>query len=161
MCVIDALTGLYNRVGFERYTELSFRRCKRKKKTFMLLFVDMDGLKLINDQYGHDDGDMAILIVSNALKNAGKGTEVCSRYGGDEFVIYGEDYGEEDAKAYCDKFQELLHMSNEEKLQPYLVSASCGYVIATPQEGDILDKYIDIADTYMYRQKQKKKEQKL
>jgi len=159
MCVVDALTGLYNRVGLDRYTEDSFQSCKREQKKFMLMFVDMDGLKYINDVYGHDHGDRAILAVSDALRNAGRGVEVCARYGGDEFVVYAEGYEESEAVEYRDRFQALLEEFNEENRELYRVGASCGYVIGVPREGDILDKYIDIADTYMYKQKIKKKEQ--
>lgn len=156
--VLDALTGLNNRYGFDRYTEKSFTNCKICGKTFMLLFADVDGLKEINDKYGHDQGDFAITTIADSLVGATTDAEVCARYGGDEFVVYAESFTENDAISFIDRFQRNLDKANSEIRKPYTLSASCGYVIAAPDENDILNHYIDMADNCMYVQKMNRKQ---
>lgn len=154
--VTDPLTGLYNRSGFARHTADSFRVCAREKVSVMILFADMDGLKKINDRYGHDKGDAAIIAVAEALKGACLDSEVCARFGGDEYVVYAEDYSEADARRFCARFESGLEHYNMKKEQPFLVAASCGYRVFVPGEGDLIDKYIDSADEQMYEVKRAK-----
>lgn len=158
MYVTDALTGLYNRFGLDRYTEESTRDCAEKQSSFMTLFVDLDGLKQINDRFGHDDGDVAILTVSKALQKACLGEEVCARIGGDEFVVYAAGYSEEDAVAYCERLEDALAEANEKSGKPYQVEVSCGYEVVFPKVGDLLGQYIDMADCKMYINKRKKRD---
>ncbi len=153
----DPLTGLYNRSGFARYTAESFRVCARENINVMILFVDMDGLKKINDKYGHDKGDMAIVAVADALRAACLDTEVCARFGGDEYVVYAEDYKEEDAKGFCARFEAWMEHYNIKLEQPFRISASYGYQIFVPEKEDVIDKYIDRADEKMYDAKRAKK----
>lgn len=157
MYVTDSLTGLYNRFGFARYTGDSFRECVQEGRRFMIFFADMDGLKGINDRYGHDKGDIAIKTVADALKGASTRQEVCARFGGDEYVVYAAGYTQEDASAFCKRFETLLLQYNETLGQPFPINASYGYEIIVPGEGDIIDKYIDRADNRMYQQKKEKK----
>lgn len=158
MYVMDSLTGLYNRFGFSRYTGESFSKCVGQGNSFMILFADLDGLKIINDQYGHDNGDVAISTVAYALQNACLNGEICARVGGDEFVVYAEGYTAADASAYCKRLDDLLEHANEEIQKPYKICVSYGYEIVFPEVGDTLDRYIDLADNKMYVNKKKKKE---
>ncbi|MBP5198117.1 MAG: GGDEF domain-containing protein [Lachnospiraceae bacterium] len=160
MYVVDPLTGLYNRYGFERFSEKGFDYSKRYGRSVMVLFVDMDGLKYINDHFGHNEGDKAIKAVATALKNSCMGMEVCSRYGGDEFVVFADKYNEDDAKAYKDRFEKKLAEENLD-LDGFDVSASLGYIIAKPSSGDKLSRYVELADNCMYAQKIKKKEKNI
>ena len=154
--VTDPLTGLYNRSGFARYTSDSFRICAREKAGIMILFADMDGLKKINDRYGHDKGDIAIVAIADALRTACLGGEVCARFGGDEYVVYAEDYEEADARRFCARFESALEHFNMKEEQPFTVNASFGYRVFVPKENDLIDKYIDSADEKMYDIKRKK-----
>ncbi len=156
MYVADPLTGLYNRFGFARYTGDDFKQCTGGG-TLMILFTDLDGLKKINDQYGHDKGDIAIKAVADALRQSCMGGEVCARFGGDEFVVYASGYQRADAEAFCDRFAENIKNINEKLQQPFLIQASLGYEIVHPQPEDVLDKYIDMADNQMYINKKHKK----
>ncbi len=158
MYVMDALTGLYNRFGFSRYTGESFSRCVIQDDSFMIFFADLDGLKEINDRFGHEDGDIAIRTVAHVLQQVCVKKEICARIGGDEFVVYAEGYTEADAVAFCRKVGKLLECANEELNAPYRVSASYGYEVVYPDVGDTLSKYIDRADDKMYVNKKKKKE---
>lgn len=156
MHVIDALTGLYNRVGFARYTKESFHSCIQANRGFMVLFADMDGLKTINDQFGHDKGDVAIKAVADALKNACNGSEVCARFGGDEFVVYADGCSTEDAELFCMRFEKEMQQWNEKCRQPFKIGASYGYEMIVPQKGESIDKFIEMADKRMYQQKKEK-----
>ena len=154
--VADALTDLYNRFGFARYTRESFVRCVEEKRQMMVLFADLDGLKRINDRYGHDRGDIAIKAVADALREACTGKEVCARFGGDEYVVYAADYDEEKAEYFCGRFSKALSYYNNSLGQPFLICVSFGYEIFTPSQGDTIDKYIDKADKQMYVKKHAK-----
>lgn len=159
MHVLDFLTGLYNRFGFARYTKDIFQSCIQENREFMVLFADLNGLKKINDQFGHDKGDVAIKAVADALKGACHGGEVCARFGGDEFVVFTDHYSESDAEQFCVRFRDLLHQCNEKLKQPFAIGASYGYKLIVPRSGDSIDKYIDMADKQMYQQKRKKHEE--
>ncbi len=154
--VVDYLTELYNRFGFARYTAESFKRCAEEGKQLMVLFADMDGLKKINDLYGHDKGDIAIKAVADALRNACETDEICARFGGDEYVVYGADYDEEKAQAFCKRFEQELSRCNEELQQPFDICASYGYELFVPVPGESIDKYVDRADERMYTRKKSK-----
>lgn len=156
MHVVDSLTGLYNRVGFARYTGERFSTCVQENRQFMILFADLDGLKVINDHFGHDKGDVAIKAVADALKDACQGGEVCARFGGDEYVVYADNYSDEDAKMFCKRLEESLRQCNEKSNLPFKIGASYGYEMIVPKEGDGIDKYIDMADNRMYQQKRAK-----
>lgn len=108
--------------------------------------------------YGHDNGDVVISLLAYCLQNACTSGEICARVGGDEFVVYGEDYSEQDAVEYCRRLESLLDKANDELKKPYRVAASYGYEVVLPGESDELDRYVDMADDKMYFIKKKKKE---
>lgn len=157
MYVTDSLTGLYNRFGFGRFAGESFNKCVGYGGSSMVLFADLDGLKGINDKFGHDNGDVAISAVASALRNACTGSEICARLGGDEFVVYAEGYTDEDAAAYCKRLEELIEKANVEAAKPYRISTSYGYEVIFPCVGDTLDGYVDMADEKMYTNKREKR----
>lgn len=84
----DELTGLYNRRGFLEYAKAAIARKKNKGKQALIVYADMDNLKIINDKFGHDDGDFALREIGMILKEAFRDTDIVGRYGGDEFVVF-------------------------------------------------------------------------
>ena len=157
MYVTDSLTGLYNRFGFIRYAGAIFENCTARAESLMILFGDMDGLKKINDSFGHTEGDAAIQAVARALERACLGNEVCSRFGGDEFIVCAAGYSEENAEAYESRLEEELEKINDSADKPYRVSMSCGFEVVVPQIGEGLNHYVDVADNRMYETKNSKK----
>uniref|UniRef100_UPI00405665AD GGDEF domain-containing protein n=1 Tax=Acetatifactor sp. TaxID=1872090 RepID=UPI00405665AD len=155
--VTDPLTGLYNRFGFNRYTTESFIKCVSRDESFMVLMADLDGLKEINDKYGHDDGDVAISAAAYILQKACSDGEICARIGGDEFVVYAEGYSEGEAAHFCKRLEKLIKQANVELQKPYQVSISYGYEVVYPEAGDTLEHYVDMADDNMYLNKKKTK----
>ncbi len=95
----DALTGLYNRNGLEELARAAFERAKRYKSTFCLLIMDLDNFKMVNDEYGHMEGDAALQEFKELLTLAFREYDLIARLGGDEFVVLMEDEAERAAAA--------------------------------------------------------------
>ncbi len=155
--VVDPLTKLYNRFGFAKFTSENFLHCAKTGRGIMILFADLDGLKKINDEFGHDKGDVAIKAVADALIAACQEGEICARFGGDEYVVYADGYSDEEAEEFCARLDEQMKNVNAELQMPFEISISYGYEIVLPNVGDVIDKYIDMADNQMYEKKKYKK----
>ncbi|MBQ4465059.1 MAG: GGDEF domain-containing protein [Oscillospiraceae bacterium] len=154
---VDTLANINNRNGFRINTQNAYQYCIDAQKPVMLMFLDMDGLKTINDTYGHKAGDVAIASMAEVLRTACADGEVCCRFGGDEFIIFAADYTEERAEALGKHIRELLTKMNEERDFPYTLSTSLGYHITVPEAGMNLFQLVTIADNIMYTEKKKKK----
>lgn len=161
--VRDTLTGIYNRHGYQHYSDSIFRKAQTSENKKLLLFAaDLDGLKIINDTYGHLEGDNAISVIANALNTCFSLNEICARTGGDEFLVIGcDDYTEEDLQEYIQYIHDFLMQYNAESGKPYQVEASLGYVCQKVGEADQLQTLMDEADSRMYENKiQRKKNRK-
>ena len=113
----------------------------------------MDGLKYINDNYGHNEGDFAIQRLASIINSCcGKG-RICARFGGDEFVIFTIDADETDAATLEHKFNTELENINQLVKKPYTISASIGSIITVAGENDTLYSVIKMADDKMYEAK--------
>ncbi|MDE5564028.1 MAG: GGDEF domain-containing protein [Oscillospiraceae bacterium] len=154
---IDALANINNRNGFRISTQHLYSHCIREQKTVMLMFLDMDGLKYINDTYGHKAGDTAIIAMADVLRKACVHGEVCCRFGGDEFIVFGADYDEAKAKHLSARILELLGEVNAESNAPYSLATSLGYHLTVPKADTNLFQLVTIADNIMYAEKKKKK----
>lgn len=153
---VDSLTGVFNRNGFNRETREPFRRCIEEQRSAMIMFVDMDGLKQINDNYGHKSGDHAIRSIASVLQETCYNGELTCRFGGDEFFIFAADYTEEDVLALRARMQEQIDICNRNSGHPYTLSISVGAYITVPVEGTTLFQLITVADNRMYEEKKKK-----
>jgi len=87
LSLTDALTGLYNRRRFFLLAEQYLKTVSRIKKRFSLLYIDIDGLKGINDQYGHNEGDQTLISLATILKKTFRRSAIIARIGRDEFVV--------------------------------------------------------------------------
>jgi len=159
--IYDNLTGLYNRAGFNKYGGYVWRECIQKNYNAMLLFLDVDGLKCVNDTYGHDEGDRFIKALAGILKRCKHHGEIVMRYGGDEFVILASNVSEEKAEDYRSRIlKEMKHYNESHKL-PYQMSASIGVHITKPERQSELEEAIEEADRRMYEVKKIKKCQRI
>ncbi|MBP5581907.1 MAG: GGDEF domain-containing protein [Ruminococcus sp.] len=154
---MDTFSGIFNRNGFMQETEEIYNDCVKKQRDIMLMFIDLDGLKSINDTYGHSTGDMAICSIADVLVDSCQYGEIFCRFGGDEFIIFGADYTDEKAMLLTETIQENIRRVNDTGYNPFTLSASTGYVIATPQEGEDIFYFVTEADKQMYDAKRKKK----
>lgn len=151
---LDALTGLYNR----REMENILRRKKydpNKDNTFYIMSLDMDGLKIINDTYGHIEGDQALLAFAEILKKVSNKNVVAARTGGDEFLLCITSDDEEVPRRIQTDILNLLDACNRTGKKPYQLSASIGYARFT--EGNGIMGCMKEADEKMYADKSTKK----
>lgn len=148
MYIRDSMTRIYNRRGFFRMLKRYMMTAVNKK--IIVISVDLDGLKKINDSYGHLEGDNALIVTAQSLVKSAGENQICARFGGDEFIVagpYDEDYDFEE------HFQRLLDIYNSESKKPYEVKASIGYVIKECDSFKDFDELIKLADEKMYLQK--------
>ena len=89
MSQIDAMTGLYNRLGYEKKAIPIYHECERLRRMLMVMFIDINHMKLINDSFGHISGDSAIRATASAIMANIKPDWIAVRFGGDEFLIIG------------------------------------------------------------------------
>lgn len=153
----DELTGLYNRRGFFLLAEQHYRFCRREGRKFVVFFGDIDGLKMINDQYGHPEGDHVIRETAKILRDTFRESDIIGRYGGDEFIIIGLNDSSETISATEKRFQENMNKCNQNLNKPYAVSISLGAVEYEEESGLSLEELITIADKKLYEQKMARK----
>lgn len=156
MYIKDSLTGAYNRFGMERFFVEIRRKCLMSGGYLQMSFVDVDGLKDINDTYGHEEGDRIINAVASLLiKESGRYYVV--RFGGDEFVVMGVAASEDEVKAYWKRVEASVAQYNEGKNDRARMSFSIGYNLIRPDAGTCLEDCIRVADKKMYAEKNRKK----
>lgn len=151
--VHDPLTGLYNRRGFYQGISDLYRQCGENGVLFKLLSIDLNGLKYINDTYGHADGDIAILAISDALHAVSGTSDCCARFGGDEFVVAGPVTDDGDSRQFVQKIRDYLRQFNARSGKPYEVDASIGMVTLVPDGAVTVDEVLKEADMLMYEEK--------
>lgn len=156
MYVHDSMTNTLNRRGFYRVVPNMIKECVSKKQKLLVASADMDELKYINDVFGHNEGDVAIITVSNALKEACGKKFIVARFGGDEFVAAGIVEDDSDGEDFVQAVTKHLNDFNSTSGKKYKVSASIGTHIVVPEKGSSLDDYIKIADRIMYKVKNNK-----
>lgn len=150
--ITDPLTGLYNRFGLEQKGRLLYDQILKKNQSVYICFIDIDDLKKINDMYGHECGDDAIVRISQVIMKGIKDPSMFAmRYGGDEFVVIGE----RSVKDSIDQAMEAEQL--EEAHYPYVLSASVGEFEVHKEDGLTLQQAIEHADDTMYEIKKKKK----
>ena len=153
----DTFSGIYNRNGFVTATSQIYSECVKNRRSIMLMFIDLDGLKKINDTYGHSVGDTAICNIADVLTQSCVSGEIYCRFGGDEFIVFAADYTEKNARDLTLTIESNIEKINESKEHPFVLSASTGYVIDVPEEGEDIFRFVTAADNIMYTQKRKKK----
>ena len=154
----DSLTGIYNRHGYMQFSEELFALAKAMHRKLMIIVVDLDRLKHINDTFGHAEGDNAITIVAQALQSSSGNSEKCARTGGDEFAIVGcYDYMDEAPEYYRQRIEGYLSRYNEISQRGYRVEASVGCFCDYVDEYKNVDECYAIADRLMYQSKTERK----
>ncbi len=158
MYIRDSLTGAYNRFGMERYMAELKQKCHISKKYMQISFIDIDGLKNINDTYGHDEGDRIIIATADILqKCAGKNYVI--RYGGDEFMVIGMARSAKDVEEYWARVQEEIKQYNKSFKKKAKLSVSYGFDVFKVDTTTYIEDYINASDKKMYLEKNKKKKE--
>ena len=151
--LVDSMTKLNNRRGMEmRINDLL---CVAEPDDKVLaMVIDMDGLKHINDTYGHNEGDYAIMTIASVVRCITEGSEVCSRAGGDEFYILGVGkYTDDMLRDKITKFYNMIAEQNKISIKPFEVTGSIGYSIMPVSEVTSISPLIARADLSMYTSK--------
>jgi len=157
----DPLTSLYNRRGLMAEGERIVQKNKTSGKYIFGIGIDLDGLKVINDTYGHEEGDNAISQVANAILFAKHDADVCSRTGGDEFFVLGICKAREEAEAVITGIHSFLKEYNLNSRKVYEVDCSCGLYIAPAARVKTFESVMKFADQVMYSVKSNKKAAKI
>lgn len=155
--IYDELTGIYNRAGFRKHAVKLIEEAVRSKVSIGVLFVDIDGLKQVNDTYGHEEGDIYIKAMAHLLERHCRNGELLTRYGGDEFVILLTGYGREELEAYIHRIEDDIHAHSRQSGKEYQMDASIGCYVETDAANINLEKIIEMADQNMYAVKKAKK----
>ena len=153
LAATDDLTGLYNRRGFITTAEQQLKIAQRDVKECLLIFVDLDGLKRINDTLGHEEGSQAIIQVGNILRDCFRSSDIIARLGGDEFVVLTSVMHEKDEQTIKSRLQTKLEIYNELNPKSYRLSFSIGVSHFVPAGGKSLEEIIAEADQAMYAHK--------
>jgi len=148
----DVLTGLANRALFNELAGRHMELCKRDGTQISILFIDLDGFKRVNDQYGHETGDQLLCAVAERLENAVRGSDVAARLGGDEFAVLLVHADVGVAAGIAAKLVDSLSAPYELVAHPLEISASIG-VAGFPESGATLDQVMRRADEAMYQAK--------
>jgi diguanylate cyclase (GGDEF)-like protein len=141
----DPLTSAYSR----HYGMKTFNKWVDQKQTFALCFIDMDNLKYVNDTFGHNEGDVYILMVSDLLRDFGDGSKLC-RLGGDEFMLLAKGWTLEDAEKRLEDLRSVLVAKNSEPEAAYNHSLSYGVVFVDESNTTSASDLLSEADEKMY-----------
>jgi diguanylate cyclase (GGDEF)-like protein len=142
---VDRLTGLGNYRKLIDTLELEIKRAQRTKRTFVVILMDLDGLKRINDIHGHQVGNQALCRLANVLKLHSRGIDTPARFGGDEFALVLPECGLEFARSIADRLSE--HLANDGELPALRISI--GYSVY-PHSATSVDGLIREADRALY-----------
>lgn len=152
---VDELTSLYNRRGFMNLGEQHLKLASRERRPVTLFFVDLNGMKQVNDELGHQAGDQALSDAAAILRATFRDSDVVARLGGDEFAILAHDCSEAGTEAVRDRLDAAIATFNETGSRPYKVSMSVGAVTRLPDDSQSLAELVTEADERMYREKRR------
>ncbi len=153
----DELTGLHNRRGFFLMAEQELKIAHRTKALCWVIFIDLDGLKQVNDTLGHDMGDALIIDAGRLLKQSFRNSDIVARLGGDEFIVFISSYFQ-DADSIQVYLQSNIADFNQQQNRSYEVSMSMGIEGYSPESNMSLEQLIARSDKLMYDHKRLKRQ---
>ena len=153
MSLHDELTGLYNRRGFFTLAEHLLKQAKREQDGLFMLYADLDGLKGINDTFGHQNGDWALIDVANILMETFREGDIVARIGGDEFVVIPIGTAGDNVELIVNRLQKAVEMYNSNSKHAYKLSISAGIAYFDTWSPCTINELLSQADKSMYKQK--------
>jgi diguanylate cyclase (GGDEF)-like protein len=154
----DELTGLLNRRGFLSLGRQNLTLARRMGRRGNVFFADLDGLKKINDSYGHQEGDSAIKAAAEILKKTFRNMDVIARLGGDEFVVLTIDTVPDFVESLKRRLEACISTYNADSRKSYKLSMSLGAVPFERESTMSLEELLDRADDVLYEEKKRKKQ---
>lgn len=152
----DELTGLYNRRGFLEVARQQMKLVERARGSLALFFADLDGMKLINDHLGHEQGDRALVDTADVLRAVFRSSDVIARLGGDEFVVLAQ-APPEGVDRIRARLRHAIDKRNVELGRPYRLALSIGVTTCDPMRRGSLEAVLAEADARMYEQKRQRR----
>jgi len=157
LSLVDELTGLYNRRGFLTLATQQLKLCDRTMRPAVVVFVDLDGMKRINDDFGHDVGDQALIETANILRQCFRYSDVVARLGGDEFVTLAIDADFELSGSIQQRLYDKLAELNARVGRTFELQFSIGMAPYDPASAEMIEEVLARADSLMYEQKRARK----
>ena len=157
MSLVDQLTGLYNRRGFFTLARQHEKLANRLRRRMLHIFLDLDGLKQVNDTYGHREGDAALMSTADVLRATFRASDVVARLGGDEFAVLAIETTRGSADGWEERLAENIAQSNQESRRPYQLGMSVGMAVYDPRHPVLIDDLMAQADSAMYENKRRRK----
>ena len=157
----DTLTGAYNRGYGLELLQRQLKLSKRDKSPLLLAYCDLDNLKDINDEFGHEEGDRAMVQVAKIFKSILREVDIITRMGGDEFLLTFLDSSLNEIPIIRKRLSNELDRLNQVSQKPYKVEFSTGFSNYDPANPQSMDKLIRIADENMYKEKKRKNKGRL
>ena len=152
----DDLTGLFNRRGLLKQAAPYFDFARRQKETLLLLFIDLDGMKRINDEFGHNEGDNALINTAAILNRSFRSSDIIARLGGDEFTVLVTDLHANKEEAIA-RLNENLKAYNAAEDRGHKLAFSIGVATLEPERMTCFEELLEQADQAMYEQKRMKR----
>lgn len=152
LALTDDLTCLYNRRGFFAAAAQQLKLAARNSQSLLLLYCDVDNLKLINDSFGHQEGDLALIRSADALEHAFRDSDILARLGGDEFVVLAAESSAQTREVLLHRLEKSLKKSRASESR-YDLSLSVGVARFDPKHAVSLGELMAQADAAMYEQK--------
>lgn len=157
LLLCDQQTGLYNRRGFEELARQQLAHARRRRQQVYLFYIDLDGLKTINDELGHTVGDAAIVEAANMIADVFRESDIKARIGGDEFAILMVEYGGDNEGVIRERIEKRLAKRNSGGGRMYKLSLSMGVSSFDPAAPNTLEELLSSGDELMYREKKQHK----
>jgi two-component system cell cycle response regulator len=154
LAIIDELTGLMNRRGFMMLADHQRNLADRKGTSLTLMYLDVDRFKLINDQFGHEEGDRALRELAAVLLRTFRRSDVVARLGGDEFVVLMADVNSDGLRTVLERVRKNLAALSQDSRFSWRLAVSVGVVQYDAANPATLEGLLAAADQAMYREKQ-------
>jgi diguanylate cyclase (GGDEF)-like protein len=157
LALVDDLTGLSNRKGFLSLALHHARLACRLERPFLIGFIDLDGLKEINDTFGHQEGNRALVEAAHALRESFRQSDILARFGGDEFAVLVAETAEPGRATVIRRIDEKLRTINASPHRQYRLGLSIGLVAHDGSQTVDIEQLLQQADALMYQHKRQKR----
>jgi diguanylate cyclase (GGDEF)-like protein/PAS domain S-box-containing protein len=149
----DDLTGLYNRRGFQEHAQRQLANTARSRRPACVFFIDLNGMKGINDTLGHETGDRALVATAQVLSSVFRASDVVARLGGDEFAVYAQECSLDDVPAVRARISDRVDSLNISGIERFHLSLSVGAAVHDVANPADLEQLLESADHSMYEEK--------
>lgn len=156
LSIQDALTGLYNRRGFLSMADQHLKAAARENRAAALFYADLDGMKQINDRFGHHEGDWALIKAADILRATFRDSDIIARLGGDEFTVLAWMRSDEDIEGVSQRLSEHAAQVNEHAHRAFELRISMGATFVQPGEVCSIVDLLARADRALYEAKRNK-----